>query len=348
MAQPSSAITRFDLSMSYVEFSLAANRRKFIGLNVLPPIGVAQEASDFLKLLVESFLTKSEDTERAPKSTYKRSDYEWDNDSYATVEHGVEEVADDATIERYGDIVRVEQIAIMRAVNRVLQSLEQDIADAVFNTTTWTGAALTTAIGTSWVTANKATADPIADVDGAREKVKTSAGMAPNAVVMTDLDFVNCIRTDRIENLLKYDAMTVMMALQGGTNVDIVNSAAQALAGVFQVEKVLIGQSFKNTADRAQAVAFSRFWSSGNVMVCHINADGMSGDLEAPMPNIGRTVFSTKNGEPLPGSDDGGFGSLLFDEYRDEPVRGSVFRPRNKRQVKILHKEAGHLLTGAS
>jgi hypothetical protein len=83
-------------------------------------------------------------------------------------------------------------------------------------------------------------------------------------------------------------------------------------------------------------------------MVCHVNDDGMMGDLEAPVPNIGRTIFSTKNSEPLPGAEDTGEGSLLFDEYRDEPVRGSVFRPRNKRQVKILHEKAGHLLTGAS
>lgn len=344
MAQPSSAITRFDLSMTYVEFSLLANRRKFIGLKVLPPIGVMQESSDFLRLEVESFLTKPEDTERAAKGTYKRKDYEWTKDSYAVAEHGVEEVSDDATIERYGDILRVERIAVMRAVNRILQRLEQDIADAVMNTTTWTGAALTTAIGTAWTTT--ATADPIADIDGARDKVKTSSGMTPNTVVMTDSDFINCIRTDRIEALLKYDAMQTLMSLQGQQDMQSVASNS-GLAALFNVDRILIGQGFKNTADQGQSVSFSRFWPTGSVMLAHIDDDGMTGDLEAASPNIGRTIFSTKNGEPLPGSDDGGFGSLLFDEYRDEPVRGSVFRPRNKRQVKILHAQAGHLLTGA-
>jgi len=353
MAQPSSAITRFDLSMSYVEFSFAANRRKFIGLKALPPIGVMQEASDFLRLDVESFLTKPEDTRRAPKSTYKRDDYEWTKDSYACDEHGVEEIADDATIERYGDILRVEQIAIMRAVNRILQSLEQDIADAVMNTTTWAGASLTTAvtaIGSSgnvaWST--KATADPIAHIDHAREKVKTSSGMTPNAVIMTDTDFINCIRTDRIEALLKYDASALMLAMNRQIDSSMLSDATSGLAGLFNVDKILIGQGFKNTADKGQTATFGRFWPAGKVMVCHINDDGMTGDLESPFPSIGRTIFSTKNGEPLPGSDDAGFGSLMFDEYREEQRRGAVFRPRNKRQVKILHKEAGHLLTAVS
>jgi len=345
MATPSSAITRFDLSLSYYEFSLRANQQKMIGLQVLPPVGVSQEAADFIKVEVESLMKEPEDTSRAPYGGYNRAGWNWTKDSYACVEHGVEEPADDAVIERYGDIVRVEQIAVARAVNRILQRLEQDIATAVFNTTTWTGAALTTAISTTWDT--KATADPIADIDGARESVKSSCGMAPNAVVMTDSDFINCIRTDRIEGLLKYDAMEVLMAMQGGRNINVVNSAAQALAGLFQVEKVLVGQSFQNTSDEGIDVSFSRYWTAGRVMVCRINDDGMTGDMEAADPCIGRTVFSTKNGEPLPGSDDAGFGSLVFDEYRDEPVRGSIFRPRNKRVVKILHAESGHLLTGA-
>ena len=270
--------------------------------------------------------------------------FEWDQDSYSVEEHGVEEVNDDAENEMYGDIVRGEQVSVGRAVHRVLQSLEQDIADAAFSTTTWTGAALTTAVGTGWAT--KATADPVANIDAAREKVKTSCGMAPNAVVMTDTDFINCIRTDRIEALLKYDASQLLLAMNGQIDSKILTGAQTALAGLFNVEKVLIGQAFKNTADDGQATAFGRFWTAGRVQVCHINDDGMNGDLMAAVPNIGRTIWSTKNSEPLPGAEDGGYASLLFDEYREEAVRGSVFRPRNKRGIKILHKEAGHLLTG--
>lgn len=344
MATPTTAISRFDLGMSYTEFSLEANRKKYIGLRVLPPVGVAQEAANFRRMNVESFLKKPETTQRAPRSGYNRDSFTWWQDSYATQEHGVEEVSDDAENEMYGDIVRSEQVAVQRAIHRILQGIEQDIADAVFNTTTWTGSALTTAVATPWST--KASADPILNVDAAREKVKTSCGMAPNTIILTDTDFINCIRTDRIEGLLKYDASDVLLAMNGQIDARVLTSTQTALAGLFNVEQVLIGQSFKNTADDGQSVTFGRFWSSGKSMICHVNDDGMNGDLMAAMPNIGRTIWTTKNGEPLPGADDAGFGSLLFDEYREEQVRGSVFRPRNKRQVKILHAEAGHLLTG--
>jgi hypothetical protein len=50
MASPSTAITRFDLSIAYAEFNLLNNMKKFIGLKVLPALGVALEAADFLKI----------------------------------------------------------------------------------------------------------------------------------------------------------------------------------------------------------------------------------------------------------------------------------------------------------
>src|ERR1043165_2063806 len=99
MASPSPAITRFDLSIAYAEFNLLNNMKKFIGLKVLPALGVALEASDFLKIVLESYLTKVEDTRRAPKTGYARDDWEWTKDSYVCDEHGVEEVVDDATVE---------------------------------------------------------------------------------------------------------------------------------------------------------------------------------------------------------------------------------------------------------
>jgi len=346
MASPSTAITRLDLSMSYGEFSLLANQQKYIGLQVLPPLGVSQESSEFAKISIESLLTKTEDTERRPKSGYARDDWTWTTDNYAVKEHGVEEVVDDATVERYGDVVRAEQISRNRAVNRVLQRLEYDIAAAVFNTTTWTGSALTTAIGTAWTTSS--TADPIADIDAAHDKVNTGCGEDANTLIVTKKGFRSLIRTARVEALLQYDASELLIALSNGQNQSMVSEITSGLKDLLQVEKILVARGFENTADRGQTASMSRIWDDTMAMLAVVHDDGMAGDLEDPAPQIGRTIFSTKNGESLPGSSDSGHGSLIIDEYRDEPVRGSVVRPRNKRQVKILHAAAGHLLTNAT
>ncbi len=346
MSSPSTAITRLDLSISYAEFSLIANMQKFIGLQVLPPLGVAQEAAEFLKIKIATLLTKIEETKRKPLAGYARDTYEWDTDNYAVEEHGVEEPVDDATVEKYGDVVRTELIATMRAINRVLQRLEYDIAAAVFNTGTWTGAALTTAIGVPWTTA--ATADPIADIDAAHEKVSAGCGEDANTLVLTKKGFTSMIRTARLEGLLKYDASELLVALNNGQNQKMVSEIVSGLKDLLQVEKILVGRGFKNTADKGQVASMSRQWDNTKAMLCCVKDDGLDGDLQNPSPQIGRTIFTNKNNEPLPGSDDAGLGSLIMEEYREDATRGTIIRPRNKRQVKILHAAAGHLLTAVT
>lgn len=346
MGVPTTAITRFDLSLTYQEFSLIANLKKYIGLLVLPPIGVEQEAADFAKVKIDSLLGKIEKTVRAPRATYNRDSWEWTKDSYAVEEHGVEEQVDDATVERYGDIIRVELLSRMRAVSRLLSRLEYDIAAAVFNTSTWTGAALTGSVGTAWTVPS--TADPVANIDAAHLKVNANCGEDANTLVLTKKAFTAMIRTARLEGLLKYDASEMLFAMQSGQNQSMVNAFTSGLKELLQVERILIGRGFKNTADKGQTASMSRVWDDTMAMLCCVHDDGMEGDLESPSPCIGRTIFTTKNDEPLPGSSDAGVGSLIMEEYRDDTVRGGIIRPRNKRQVKILHPEAGFLMTGVT
>ena len=203
MATPSTAINRFDLSISFGEFSTALNRKGFIGMQVLTPIAVALQTAEFLRLPVEALLTPIEDTRRAPKAGYKRDDFEWDTDSYKTHEHGVEEEIDDRTIAMYGSEIRADRIHAERVVNRLAIAYEQEVAQAVFNATTWSS--YTTALTTPWST--KDTADPIADIDAAVEAVSSQCGHEPNALILTEFAFKKMIRTARIEDLLKYSGI---------------------------------------------------------------------------------------------------------------------------------------------
>ncbi len=334
MAMPTTAINRFDLSMSYHEFALLANRAKFIGLRALPPVGVGVQSSKFLRINVESLLKKLEGTERAPGATYKRDTFEWTQDSYATDEHGVEETLDDRTIKMYRNEINAERVHALRAVNRVLMSYEDAVASAVFNTTTWTGAALTTSVSAlPWSTA--ATAKPITDIDAAIEKVKSSSGMAPNTLIVTDFALRKMKRTAQIEDLLKYSGH------DDPKNLGILSG----LRELFGLEQILVAEGFKNTADPGQSTAFARLWDVTMAMVCHVNTT--NDDLEDPSPNIGRTIMWADENVAIPGADDAEPG-VIIEEYREERRRGSTIRARMDRQIKILHAEAGHLLTGVT
>jgi hypothetical protein len=332
MPAPSTAINRFDLSMSFSEFDLAASRAGFIGSRVLPVASVNIPSGDFLRINVESLLSKNEDLRRAPRGTYKQGDYEWTKDSFRTDEYGATELVDDAEIALYGDILMAEKYSRERAVDRVLRAFEIGAAGKFFDTAVWTGSDLTTEISTPWTT--KSSADPIANIDAAVDKVITNSGQRPNALVLSYKAYRDLIRTARIEDLLKTNGI-----------VDIRNVSPDALAPLIQIPRIVIadGGVIKNTANEGQSAVFGQIWNADYAMVCRI-ADGPGADLQSMAPYVGRTIVWSGDGVGAPGS--GEQLALVTEEYRDEDRRGGKMRVRTNYAFKIMHPESGHLLTG--
>jgi len=331
MATPSNAINRFDLSLSYGEFDTRANRRKYIGAKVLPPAVVGHQSANFLRLAIASVLNKVEDTVRAPKGEYTRGDFEWDQDSYVTLDHGVEEEIDDRQLAMYRGEINADRIHTQRAIDRVLTAYENEVATAVFNTSTWTGSALTTSVGTPWTT--ESSADPIGDIDAAGEKVRAGIGMMPNTLIATDFAIKRIKRCDQIVDRLKYSG-----------HDDPKNVSLAALADLLEVETILVARSHKNTNDDGQTASLSRMWDQTMAMVCYI---GMEESLEAMEPTIGRTIQWDEENASLPGEEEG-TPAVIMEEYRTEATRGYRLRARLDYGIKILHPECGHLLTSVT
>ena len=330
MASPTSAINRFDLSLSYAEFNAEANRRGFVGLKALPAIGVGKDHATFSKMPAAAFLAPIEDTVRAPKGGYRRDDFEWETDSYATEDHGVEEVLDDRTIRMYGSEIRAETIHRNRAINRVLMAFENAIAAAVFNTGTWTGDSLTSAATAKWDV--PASAVPVDDLLAATEAVEATCGETPNTLIITKLALRKARRTEQFIGELKYSGKDDPKDL----------GAIEGLRTYFQLSNILVANGFKNTADKGADATLSRLWNTTMAMVCHVSN---SGDIEDPTPTVGWTVMWNEENASIPGAEDTEPG-LIMEEYREENVRGSILRARMDRGIKILHPEAGHLITG--
>lgn len=334
MASPKQAITRLDLSMSFSEWNNSLNRRNYIGHLVFPALPVEQAATKFHKLPAEALITPVEDTKRAPKSGYKRDDFEWTEDSYTTQEHGVEETTDDHQIALYGE-VPAEAINRDRAVNRVAQAYEAACAAAAFNGSNSKDVVTDTGSGYSGVAwSDQQNADPIHDLDQARETFLTQCGYYPNALVMEQLVATAILRSARIEDLVKYtgqlDSHTVMKLLP-------------QLAEIFQIERIIVAKApIKNTGLLGGDPVFTRIWDPTKVLLTRVY-DGP--DLESPEPFYGRTVMWSAEAGPLPGADGDGMG-VIVEEYREETRRGGVIRARTNYEIKKIHEPAGLVLTG--
>ncbi len=318
MTSPSStAFLRPDIGQSFEEFDAVAERMGYIGPRVLPFMPVQLQSANFSKITIESLLRDTQ-TLRAPGGGYNRDKYQFDQDSYTCVEYGAEEPVDDREKAIYSYSFDIERISALRAMNRVLRDYEKRVAAAVSNTTTWTGAALTTAVSTKWDVPGSAT--PVDDVLDALESVRASSGMLPNCVIMNWNVFKELQKCDQIIDQIKHSG-----------HDDPKQVTTQMLAALFHVEEVLIAGGVKNTAAEGQSASISDIWNATRVMVAKICR---SSDLREPC--IGRTFHFVGDG-----SSEGG----TVEQYRDEKVRSDIMRTRMDYHEKIIYPQAGHLLT---
>ena len=321
MGSPSSSLAtlRPDLAAAFEEFPLEMDRRGFIGLQVAPVIDVALASNTFSKVPIEQLL-QNPDTARAPGSGYGRGRFTFSKDTYATEENGWEEPVDDNESAMYANYVDSEMLAARRAYDAVLRNHEKRVADLIFNTTTWTGATLTTALLNEWDDYANATA--VADVEAAVRTIYENSGVWANAIILPKSAFRDLRQHDEIIDRVKYSGF------QDPTTKGITTSV---LAQLFDLQYVLVAGGTKNTADAGQAASLSSIWNADRAMVCHINPTP-----DTRLPSLARTFHWGGDGSEVQGA---------FDSYREEQTRSEIIRVRHQTDEKVMYTELGHLLT---
>jgi hypothetical protein len=323
MPAPSSSLAtqRPDLA-TFLEFDLASENAGYVASQVLPVINVASQAGNFGKIPLEQLLQQRV-TKRAPGAGYARGNWTFEPAVYATEEHGAEEPVDDREAKMYADYFQAEQISTMRAFSSVLRNAEQRAADAIFNTTTWNGAALTTGITNEWDQNHYTNATPIQDVEGAVRKIYENSGLWANALIINRSVFRHLRNIEQIIERINSEG--------AGDASKASDITAQMLARVFDLEYVIVAGVSRNSAKEGQAATPVQIWDNEYAMVCKI---ATSADMREPC--IGRTFHWSDDGSSIGGT---------VESYRDEAVRGDVIRVRHDVDEVILYKEAGHLLS---
>lgn len=322
MPSPSAALTtlRPDLAASFEAFDLEAEKANYIGTQVLPIVQVASQAGQF-GIIPLAQLLQQRDTRRSPGSGYARGNFTFQPASFATEEHGAEEPIDDRERNMYAEYFDAEVISTRRAYNAVLRNAEARIASAVFNTTTWTGATLTTDVSAlPWATV--ATALPITNVEAAVTRVYDNSGLWPNALVINRRVFRNLRLTAQIIDRVQ--------SVGAGSSSLASEITPQMLAQAFDLDYVIVAGGSQNSAIEGQAATAAQIWSSTFAMVCRV---ATTNDFREPC--IGRTFHWAGDGSDIDGA---------VETYRDEVVRSEIVRVRHDVDEIIMYPQAGHLL----
>ena len=224
---------------------------------VLPELPV-KEKSGLIPVLSTSAGMKQLDLKRAPRSTFKRAEWVWGNKTYASFEYGYEEPIDNVEALENEDIFDEEVVAGNIARSQLFLAREKRVADAVFNTTTFTGASNFFNVTNEWDDATSAT--PYADITTAHDKLFAKSGI-PRAqchLLINEVIFRNIMRSDKVRADVKYT--------KDIGSAPLVEKAAY-LAAFFGIKAVHVTTSFvDSTALGVENATFSRLWDNEYAM----------------------------------------------------------------------------------
>lgn len=316
MPGPTSGTTlqRPDLGAIAYEYNAEASQRGFIGVQILPFFEVPEQSADYPRIPIEA-LIKIQDTKRAPRANYARSDYEFETGTYACEEHGWEELLDDVEAKLYRRYFDGEEVAVKRAVDILLRGQENRIAAMIFNSGNFTVADVAVAWGTA------ASAVPRTNVIAGKTAMRAASGLEPNVGVCSKKVFETLLLTSEIKDALKY------------TNpIEIGGFEAQkrVMAMYFGFEKILVGDAIKDTAKKGQAFAIGDIWDDEYFGLFKVSSGGP--DLREPV--VGRSFLWTADSPQ----------SLMTEQYREEQKRSNVYRVRHNVDEAFIFQGAGYLL----
>lgn len=294
---PDTAIQRPDLGALVYEYLETGPAMGYIGMEVMPTFPVMEQTAGY-SVMPQEALLKIFDTKRAMRGTYNRSDYEFENGFYATSENGWEEAVDDRERKLYANAFDADVVAVKRAVNHVLRGQEKRIADKVFNATNFTANSITH----EWDDADNAV--PLEDIETGKLSVRSACGMVPNTLIIAYSTFLN----------LRRSAQLIAQFGQNFAGQDANRMTVSQLAGLLDIEKLLVGGAIYDSAKKGQSASIADLWSNEYAM---LTVTSSSPDLTVPC--IGRTFMWTEDSP----------GISTTEQYREEPRRSDIFRVRH-------------------
>lgn len=311
---PSAAVENYrpDIALTLEEFSLDANQRGFVGLQIAPEMEV-DVVSDVYPVIPKESLMKSYATDRAADGTYGKVSGTFESASYSCDEHGIEERVDRRDARRFGNYIDAEMLAAERTRDIVLKNHNARVIELALGIGNSAGA------GTAWSTAASAT--PVENVLAAKVAVRNRCGAIPNAM---------CIDWEAFENLRKCAQIVDRLKYSGHT--DPKNVPIQAVAQVLGLDELIVSGAVTDGAEAPSAASVASMWTRTIALVFV-----KSTSRDTRRMQFMRTFHWGQDGSTV---------GSTFESYYDPTRRSDIMRHRMDTDEKVVYSDVGQLITG--
>ena len=222
----------------------------------------------------------------------------------------------------------LEEGATRLATENLLMTQEVLFATRFFAGSIW---GTTDIGGTNFVTwDNKASSDPVADVERARRAIKVNGGKLPNKLLLGWDAWV----------ALKHHPLIIERIKAGGTPGSPAVVSKQAVAAVFELEEIVVAEAVKATNAVGAAETYD-FVFGKHALLAYVGASG-EGDF---MASAGR-IFAWK------GVNEGGVDEMgqtvAVTQFDMEERRITRYEPGMALDFKVTGSKLGYFFQGAS
>jgi len=308
--QSTRSVPREDLGVAFHEYDPAADG--FVSEIALPPIPVGKKAATMGVITRENL--KRADSNHANGAGFNRVNLISEDKSYACKDHGLEIPLTDEDRATYETDYSAEYESVQSVTRKMFIEREIRVKDALFNTTTFTGADLYTDVsGTPW---DAAGSDAIGHIRAAIKKVLANTGVMPDTML---------IGLQTLENIC---LNTALLARFPGVQILTKQMIEQSIAAIVGLQNIIVGWAGYDSANEGQVYSSGTIWDDDYALIYKRHTGGRA------TPGLGRIVEWTgiQNGRDQ------------VVQYREEQTESDVFRVRDFSYEWLFDAYFGHLL----
>lgn len=292
-------------------YSQGYRNSSYIGEALFPRVPVIASGGQILEFGREAFQLAN--MRRQPGGATKRIAFGYLGKPYALVQDSLEVPV---PREHQRDASRVAGIDLGQRATRIgmgkiLLQLEYDQATLATNAANYPVAnKVALAGGSKW---SSDTGNPLADIDAGREAIRAACGIYPNTLVLSAVAFNACKNNPNVIARFQYN---------GSVDVDATQITPKMLAGLFNVEKVVVGAAIITT----DAGASTDIWGN-NAVLAYVP----QGETFMEEPSYGYTY--TLEGNPL-----------VEQPYYDNNAKSEIYGVTMERAPVLSGISSGYLI----
>jgi len=308
--QSTRSVPREDLGVAFHEYDPEADG--FVSEIALPPIPVGKKAATMGVITRENL--KRSDSNHANGAAFNRVSLISEDKSYLCKDHGLEIPLTDEDRATYETDYDAEYESVQTITRKMFIEREIRVKDAMFNTTTFTGADLYTDVsGAPW---DAAGSDAIGHIRAAINKVLANTGVRPDTML---------IGLSTLENLC---LNTALLARFPGVQILTREMIEHSIAAIVGLQNLIVGWAGYDSANEGQDYSGGTIWTDDYALIYKRHTGGRA------TPGLGRIVEWTgiQNGRDQ------------VAQYREEQSESDIFRVRDFSYEWLFEPYFGHLL----